>query len=88
MALANFVPRAPQEAACIARLRTHCLMSWLDDSSLEEEDDDDGQVEEEDDYDGQAEEEGVEPEEEDPVALEEQGEPSSGGMGLEQGEME
>ena len=77
MALANFMPRAPQEAARIARLGTHHLVSWLDDSSSEEEDDDDGQ----------AEEEGGEPEEEDPVDLEEQGEanpePSSGSVGLE-----
>ena len=63
MALANFMPCAPQEAACIARLGTHRLGSWLDDSSLEEEDDDDGQVEEE----------GGELEEEDPTDLEEQG---------------
>ena len=70
------MPCAPQEAACIARLGTHRLGSWLDDSSSEEEDDDDGQVEEE----------GGELEEEDPTDLEEQGELSSGSVGLEQGE--
>ena len=82
VALANFMPHTPQEVACIARLGAHHLVSWLDDSSLEEEDNEDGQ----------AEEEGGEPEEEDPTDLEEQGEvnpkPSSGGVGLEQVEME
>ena len=92
MALVNFVPCDPQEVACIARLGAHHLVSWPDNSSSEEEDDDNGQSEEEDNDDGQAEEEGGEPEEEDPIDLEEQGEvnpePSSGGMGLEQGETE
>ena len=100
VALANFVPCAPQEAAHIARLRAQCLKSWPDDSSLEEEadrqaeeeDDEDGQAEEEDDNNGQAEEEEGEREEEDPTDMEEQGEanpkPSSGGVGLEQGETE
>ena len=59
VALANFVPHIPQEAH-IAGLGTCHLMSWPDNSSLEEEDD--GQVEEEED--GQAEEDEGE---EDPV---------------------
>ena len=70
MALANFMPHAPQEMARIAGLGTHHLMSWLDNSSSDEEDDDDGQVEEGDDDYGQAGEEGGEPEEEDPTDLE------------------
>ena len=98
VALVNFVPHIPQEAACIARLGAHCLMSLSDDSSSEEEGDgqveegEDRQVEEEDKDDGQAEEEEGEWEEEDPVDMEEQGEanpkPSSGGVGLKQGETE
>ena len=87
VALANFMPCIPHEVARIARLRAHHLMSWPDNSSLEEEDD--GQAEEEDD--GQVEEEEDEWEE-DPTGMEEQGEvspePSSGGTGLEQGEKE
>ena len=35
--LVNFVPHTPQEADCIVELRTHCLLAWTDDSSLEEE---------------------------------------------------
>ena len=70
--------------ARIARLGAHCLVSWPDDSSSEEEDD--GQVEEEED--GQVEEDEWQ-EEEDPADMEKQGEaspePSSGGKGLEQG---
>ena len=88
VALANFMPCAPQKVAHIAGLRTRHLMSWLDTSSSEEEGDDDGQVEEGDDDDGQAEGEGGDLEEEDPVDLEEQGELLSGSVGLEQGEME
>ena len=77
--LVNYVPRISQEAARIAGLGTHRLVSWPDDSSLEEEDD--GQAgEEEDEQD----------EEEDPMDAEEQGEvspePSSGSTGLKQGE--
>ena len=45
-ALANFVPCIPQEADCIAELRTHRFLGWSDDSSLEEEDDE--QMQEED----------------------------------------
>ena len=81
VALANFMPCIPQEATHIARLGAHCLMSWPDDSSSEEEDN--GQVEEEEDE---------WEEEEDPMDMEEQGEarpkPSSSGTGLEQGETE
>ena len=98
VALANFVPHIPQEAAHIARLGTHHLVSWPDDSSLEEEGDgqaeegEDGQVEEEDDDDGQAEEEEGKWEKEDPADVEEQGKTNpellSGSMELEQGEME
>ena len=73
VALANFEPCAPQEVAHIARLRAQCLMSWSDDSSLKEEDNEDGQAEEEDDDDGQAEGEEGGREEEDPTDVEEQG---------------
>ena len=63
----------------LAGLRTCHLVSWPDDSSLEEEDD--GQTEEEED---------LWEEEEDPTDVEEQGEaspePSSSSAGLEQGE--
>ena len=97
VALANFMPHVPQEAARIARLRVRCLMSWPNDSSSKEEEDgqveeeEDGQVEEEED--GQAEEEEDEQEdEEDPTDVEEQGEVGpkspSGGVALEQGETE
>ena len=95
--LANYVSCIPQEVAHITGLRAHCLVSWPNNSSSEEEDN--GQVEEEDDE--QAEEEDDEQEDdepegdehkEDPADVEEQGEvnpePSSGGVGLEQGEME
>ena len=37
VALANYVPHISEEAAHIARLRAHCLMCWLDSSSLSEE---------------------------------------------------
>ena len=97
VALANYVPCVPQEVACIAGLGAHHLVSWPNDSSSEKEEDwqaedeEDGQAEEEED--GQAEEEEDEwEEEEDPTDMEEQGEanldPSSGGVGLEQGETE
>ena len=72
--LVNFVPCTPHKTARIAGLRMHCLMSWLNNSSLEEEGDDDGQVEEGDYVDGQAEREGGDLEEEDPADLEEPGE--------------
>ena len=82
VALVNFMPCTPQEAARIAKFGTHHLVSWPNDSSLEEEDDDDEQ----------AEVEGGELEEEDPTDWEEQGkantEPLSGSVGLEQGETE
>ena len=38
VALANFVPHAPQEADCIMELRTRHLLAWTNDSSSEEED--------------------------------------------------
>ena len=78
--LVNYVPCIPQEAARIAGLRAHCLMSWTNDSSSEEED---GQAEEEEDE---------REKEEDPTDMEKQGEvnpePSSGSARLEQGETE
>ena len=46
VALANFVPCIPQEADRIAELRTHHLLGWSDNSSLEEEHDE--QIQEED----------------------------------------
>ena len=46
VALANYVPRVPQEAYRITELGAHCLMGWPNNSSSEEEDD--GQMEEED----------------------------------------
>ena len=77
MALANYVPCVAQEVACIARLGAHCLVSWPDDSSLQEEED-----EQEDESE----------EEEEHEEVEEQGEVGpklpSGGMELEQGETE
>ena len=92
MALANFVPCIPQEAAHIARLGACCLVSWPNNSSSEGEDD--GQAEEEEDgqvveeEDGQAEED--EREEEEPAEVEGQGEVSpklsSGSVELKQGE--
>ena len=93
MALANFMPRIPQEVARIARLGAHCLVSWLDDSSLEEEDN--GQAEEEDDE--QAEEEDDEQEDDEPEGDEheeaegqEEADPElpSGSTALEQGKTE
>ena len=45
VALANFVPRTPQEVDCITELRTCCLLGWIDGSSMEEEDE---QMQEED----------------------------------------
>ena len=77
--LANYVPRASQEAAHIARLRARCLMSWPNDSSSQEEEEEDEQEEEEE-------------EEEECAEVEEQGEagpkPPSGSAELEQGETE
>ena len=76
MALANYVPCVSQEAARIARLGVCCLMSWPDNSSLQEEEEDEQEEDEQ------------EKEEE----HEEQGEASpeqqSGSMELEQGETE
>ena len=47
MALANYVPCIPQEAAWIARLGTHRLVSWPSNSStLEEEEEEQGEGEE------------------------------------------
>ena len=70
VALANYVPRAPQEVDHIAELRAHCLMGWPDDSSSEEEDDE--QMEEED-----GEQEGDEPEGNEHEEAEGQGEVDS-----------
>ena len=87
VALANFVPCIPQEVACIARLRAHHLLSWPNDSSLQEEEEDEPEEEEE----GEQEEaeEGKQEEEEE---NEEQGavgsEPPSGSVELEQSKME
>ena len=81
MALVNFIPCTPHEVARIAGLGMHCLMSWLDNSSSEEEGDDDGRAEEGDYGNGQVEGEGSDPEEEDPTDLEEPGESSPGGTG-------
>ena len=49
VALVNYVPCISQEVACIAGLRAHRLVSWPDDSPLEEEEEEDGQEEEEED---------------------------------------
>ena len=45
VALVNFVPHVPQEVDRMSKLRTHCLLGWSIDSSLEEEDE---QMQEED----------------------------------------
>ena len=83
VALANFVPRVPQEVARIARLGARHLMSWPNNSSSEEEEEEDGQEEEEEDE---------QEEEEEPAEVEEQGEaspkPLSSSAELEQGETE
>ena len=83
VALANFVPRIPQEAARTAMLRARHLMSWPNDSSLQEEEEEDEQEEEEE----VEQEEGEEHEE-----VEEQGkvgpELLSGGTEHKQSEME
>ena len=39
VALANYAPRVSQEGSRIARPRAHCLVSWPDDSSSQEEED-------------------------------------------------
>ena len=81
VALANFVPRIPQEAARIARLGARHLMSWPD-SSFSSQEDEEGDEQEEV-------EEGKQEEEEE---LEEQGEagskPPSSSRELEQGKTE
>ena len=88
VALANFVPHIPQEAAHIARLGAHCLVSWLDSSSLQEEEEGDEQEGEEEDEQEEVEEGEQEEEEE----HKEQGEAGSklpsGGTELKQGETE
>ena len=45
VALANFVPRISQEAACIAGLRAHHLVSWPNNSSSEENEQEDDEPE-------------------------------------------
>ena len=78
--LANYVPHISQEVAHIARLRACHLMSWSDDSSLQEEEEDEQEEEDESE------------EEEEHEEVEEQGEagpkPPSGGTELKQGETE
>ena len=85
VALVNYVPCIPQEAARIAELRVHHLMGWPNDSSSEEEDDE--QTEEED-----GEQEGDEPEGDEHEEAEGQGEVDpkllSCGAALEQGKTE
>ena len=84
VALTNYVPCIFQEAARIARLRAHHLVSWPDDSSLQEEEDE--QEKDEQEEEDEPEEEGEHKE------VEEQGEvdpePSSSSVELEQGETE
>ena len=64
VALANYMPRISKEAAHIARLRAHHLMSWPNDSSSQEEKENEQEEEEEDEQE----------EEEEHVEVEEQGE--------------
>ena len=84
VALMNYVPCVSQEVAHIARLRAHHLVSWPDDSSLQEEEDE--QEKDEQEEEDEPEEEGEHKE------VEEQGEvdpePSSSSVELKQGEME
>ena len=79
VALVNYVPCIPQEADSIAELGAHHLLGWLDDSSLEEEDEE------------QMEEEGGEQEGDEPAGDEHEeadSESPSSGAVLEQGETE
>ena len=73
VALANFVPRVPQEVDRIAELGARCLLGWADDSPSEEEDNEQTQ-EEDDEPEGDEHKEAEEQGEEDPTDLEEQGE--------------
>ena len=75
MALVNYVPCISQDVAHIAGLGTRCLMSWPDDSSLEEEEEEDEHEEEEEP--AEVEEQG-----------EAGSEPLSGSTELKQGKME
>ena len=85
MALVKYVPCISQESAHIARLGAHHLVSWPNDSSLQEEEED---KQEEDEW----EEEDESEEEEEHEEVEEQGEASpespSSGAELWQGETE
>ena len=85
VALANFVPCIPQEADCIAELRTCRLLGWSDNSSEEEEDDEPTKEE-----DGKP--EGDEPEGDEHKEAEGWGEadpePPSSSVALEQGKTE
>ena len=86
MALTNFVPCISQEAAHIAGLGTCYLMSWPNDSSLEddEQDDDDewhDDEQEDDEQEGDEHEEAEGQGEVGPESL-------SGGVALKQGETE
>ena len=74
MVLANYVPHISQEGAHFARLGARCLVSWPNDSSLQEEEEDEQEEEEEH--------EEVEEQGEVGPKL------PSGGTELEQGEME
>ena len=56
MALANYVPRVSQEVAHRAGLEAHHLVSWPDDSSSQEEEEEDEQEEDEQEEDEQEEE--------------------------------
>ena len=51
MALVNYVPHISQEVACIAGLEAHCLVSWPDNSSLQEEEEENEQEEDEEEED-------------------------------------
>ena len=72
--LANFVPHTADEAARIASLGAHCLVSWPDDSSQEE----DAEPEEEED---------AEPKDGEEMGVASP-EPSPGGTALKEGETE
>ena len=90
VALANFVPRVPQEVAHIAGLGAHHLMSWPNDSSSEE--DEQEEDEQDDDEQEEDEQEEDEPEGDEHEEAEGQGEAGpkspSGSTVLEQCETE
>ena len=88
VALVNFVPHIPQEAAHIARLMACHLVSWPDDSSSQEEEEGDEPEEEEEDEEEEVEEGKQEEEEEHKEQGEVGSKPPSGGTELEQDETE